>query len=121
MSRASHSVEAMGYYRTSYGAKLPDAMRREIYGRDIGQHSWLTAEQQERFAQAAGFTRATELLEIGCGAGGPALFLSETIGLDVTGIDSEAAAIEAANDAARARGLTARFLCADARAPLPFD
>lgn len=111
----------MGYYRTTYGAVQPDGMRREIYGRDIGQNSWLTAEQQEHFARIAGFTRDTHLLEIGCGAGGPALFLCETIGLALTGIDSEAAGVAAANDAAKARGLRAEFLCADARARLPFD
>ncbi len=111
----------MGYYDTTYGAPLPDEMRREIYGRDIGQQSWLTAPQQEHFARLSGFTRATRLLEVGCGAGGPALFLCETIGLALTGIDAEAAGIAQAREAARARGVRAEFLCADARARLPFD
>ena len=109
----------MGYYDTTYGAKLPDEMRREIYGRDIGQQSWLTAAQQEHFAQLAGFARGTRLLEIGCGAGGPALFLCETLGLSVVGIDSNRTGIDAANAAARTRGLNAEFLCADAAARLP--
>ncbi|MBV9992585.1 MAG: methyltransferase domain-containing protein [Alphaproteobacteria bacterium] len=111
----------MGYYDTTYGAPLPDEMRREIYGRDIGQQSWLTAPQQEDFARLAGFTRDTHLLEVGCGAGGPALFLCETVGLALTGIDAEAAGIARAREAARTRGLAARFLCADASARLPFD
>lgn len=114
----------MSYYDTAYRATGgDDAMRREVYGRDIGQQSWLTAEQQERFAALAGWSAATRLLEVGCGAGGPALFLCESLGLTVTGIDSNRTAIAAAADAAQARGLAARaaFLRADAGARLPFD
>src|SRR5262249_20914268 len=40
-----------------------------------------------------------------------------------TGVDLHQAAIDAATDAARKRGLSARaaFLCVDARSPLPFE
>ncbi|HWA91850.1 MAG TPA: class I SAM-dependent methyltransferase [Rhizomicrobium sp.] len=107
----------MSYYDTAYRAR-DAAMRREIYGRDIGQQSWLTAEQQERFARAAGWSRDTRLLEVCCGAGGPALFLAESLGLSVTGIDNNRAGIAAANVRRSAR---ATFLCADAAARLPFD
>jgi len=112
----------MSYYDTAYGASGMDAaMRREIYGRDIGQQSWLTAEQQERFARLAGLTRATRLLEVGCGAGGPALFLAQSIGLSVVGVDDNRAAIAAATAAARDRRLAVRFVRADAGARLPFE
>lgn len=112
----------MSYYDTAYRG-ADDAMRREVYGRDIGQQSWLTAEQQEHFAALAGWGSATRLLEVGCGAGGPALFLCESLGLTVTGIDSNRTAIAAATGAAEARGLAARaaFLRADASAKLPFE
>jgi len=114
------------YYSTSFGdfgASLLAEIRREVWGRDIGQHSWLTAERQEQFAQAAGFTRDTRLLEVGCGSGGPALFLSESIGLTVTGIDNNESGIAAANAEAERRGLSAHatFRCADGAERLPFD
>jgi SAM-dependent methyltransferase len=107
----------MNYYDTAYARGADAAMRREIYGRDIGQQSWLTAEQQEHFARLGGWSARTRLLEIGCGRGGPALFLRGSIGLTVTGIDSNRAAIAAARDAA---GERADFVCADAASRLPF-
>ncbi|HTT98472.1 MAG TPA: class I SAM-dependent methyltransferase [Rhizomicrobium sp.] len=114
------------YYSTSFGdfgAALLAEIRREVWGRDIGQHSWLTAERQEEFAQAAGYTRDTRLLEVGCGSGGPALFLCESLGLTVTGIDNNESGISAANAEAARRGLSARasFRCADGAGRLPFD
>ena len=114
------------YYSTSFGdfsASVLAEIRREVYGRDIGQHSWLTAEQQEHFANLAGFTRDTRLLEVGCGSGGPALFLCESIGLSVTGIDSNESGIASANAEAARRNLSARasFRCLDGAGTLPFD
>ena len=113
------------YYSTSFGdfsASILAEIRREVWGRDIGQHSWLTAERQEQFAQAAGFTRDTRLLEVGCGSGGPALFLCESIGLTVTGIDNDESGIVSANAEAERRGLSTRasFRCADGGGALPF-
>jgi SAM-dependent methyltransferase len=113
------------YYDTSFGAFTADLLaeiRREVYGRDIGQHSWLTAERQDAFAALAGFTRDTKLLEVGCGSGGPALYLCGQIGLSVTGIDTNESGIAAARDEAARRGLSARatFRCADGAGQLPF-
>jgi len=109
----------------SFGAFSAEALaeiRREVYGRDIGQHSWLTAERQEEFATLAGFGRDTALLEVGCGSGGPALFLCETIGLSVTGIDTNESGIAAATADAARRRLSARatFRCMDGAGRLSF-
>lgn len=109
-----------GYSR--FAGDLAAEMRREIYGEDIGQNSWTTADEQLAFAAKSGLTPNSHLLEVGCGSGGPALFLARKIRLTVTGIDINAAGIAAANTAAAAAGLAdrAKFICVDGGSRLPF-
>src|SRR3954447_11611765 len=111
-------------YSVTYAAtasELSAEIRREGFGEDIGQNSWTTAGEQLDFAHKAGLDTASHLVELGCGSGGPALFLARSIGLEVTGIDINGAGTPAANEAARSAGLDARarFLTADAGAALP--
>ena len=83
-------TEPVGFYTSTYGnfgADVLAAVRAESYGRDIGQNSWLTAEEQERFARELALAPGTRLLEVACGSGGPALFLAETFGVQVAGIE----------------------------------
>lgn len=54
------------------------------------------------------------VLDVGCGTGEHAL-MAAGMGLDATGIDLAAPALETAREKARARGLVARFLLHDAR------
>jgi cyclopropane fatty-acyl-phospholipid synthase-like methyltransferase len=54
------------------------------------------------------------VLDIGCGTGEHAL-LAAGLGLDATGVDLAANALQTAEDKARRRGLTVRFLRHDAR------
>ncbi|WP_055585995.1 class I SAM-dependent methyltransferase [Streptacidiphilus griseoplanus] len=53
------------------------------------------------------------VLDVGCGTGEHTL-MAARLGLDATGVDLAATALEAAERKARARGLTARFLRHDA-------
>ncbi|HET7714552.1 MAG TPA: methyltransferase domain-containing protein [Bauldia sp.] len=118
-------AERVGFYKSTYGnfgAEVLAAVRAETYGRDIGQNSWLTADEQERFGSFLNLAPGRRLLEVACGSGGPALFLAETFGVSVEGIDVSEPGVAAANAAAMERGLTgiARFGVADATRPLPF-
>jgi SAM-dependent methyltransferase len=118
-------TDRVGFYDATYvnlRNEVLAAVRADVYGRDIGQNSWLTAEEAERFGKLLGLGKGSGLLEVGCGSGGPALFLAETFGAVVTGIDVNQAGIEEANLAARERGLSANaaFRLADAGLPLPF-
>ena len=115
-----------GFYDAAYG-RLADelfaSIRREAFGEDIGQNSWLTADEQRAFCKRLELDSSSELLEVGSGSGGPALFTAATTGCQVIGVDIHAAGVAAANEAARERGLAerARFVCADASQRLPFD
>ena len=61
------------------------------------------------------------MLDVGAGLGGPARFLAERFGVDVTGVDVTAAFVERAEELTRDTGLAdrVRFVRADATA-LPF-
>jgi SAM-dependent methyltransferase len=114
-----------GFYDTSYrhfADELYGSIRSEAFGEDIGQNSWLTAEEQGAFCDWLAIEPATEVLEVGSGSGGPALFTAQTTGCRITGVDLHEDGVAAANAAARERGLAdrAQFVQADARERLPF-
>ena len=117
--------EKVDRYNTTYenfASELSAEIRSEAFGQDIGQNSWTTAQEQLGFANISSLTRDLHLLEVGCGAGGPAMFLARSVGLSVTGIDINEAAIAAASEAAARGGLgdRASFLCADCGGTFPF-
>jgi SAM-dependent methyltransferase len=115
----------VGHYSAAYGkfaSKLYAEMRAEAFGEDIGQQSWLSAEEQDRLIAWLDLRPEHLLLDVACGSGGPTLRIAERIGCRVHGIDLEAAAIRVARAWARKRGLTDRvtFAVADASRPLDF-
>jgi SAM-dependent methyltransferase len=119
-------AEGTGYYDGAYARsseELYAAIRREAFGEDIGQFSWLTAEEYATFADWLAIDAGSHVLEVACGTGGPALFLAGRSGCRVTGVDLHEAGTAAATSRAEELGLAdqARFLRADTRARLPFD
>ena len=62
------------------------------------------------------------MLDVGCGSGGPALFLAREIGCRVTGVDVDAAGIRSGETLARQSGMAEKvvFGQADVAQPLPF-
>ena len=115
-----------GFYDTAYGHfsdELYAAIRQAAFGEDIGQNSWLTADELRTFCEWLGVDTSTELLEVASGSGGPALFTVETTGCRLFGVDLHDEGVAAANRAAQERGLAdrARFVCVDARKTLPVD
>ncbi len=99
------------------------AVRRDAYGEDIGQQSWLTADELRRFIEWLGLSPISHVLDIASGAGGPALFVAKTVGCQVTGQDINEHGVATANRIARELGLGehARFQVGDANESLPFD
>lgn len=116
------STDLYGPTYRSFASGLHADIRREAFGEDIGQTSWLTAAEQDEFIAWLGLDIAARLVDIACGSGGPTLRIARLTGCDVTGLDLSADAIGAATSAAAATGLTgrARFVAGDAGARLPF-
>jgi SAM-dependent methyltransferase len=100
-----------------------DAIRKETFGVDIGQNSWLTVDEYERLLPHLALTPASHVLEVASGSGGPALYVARTSGCRVTGIDANESGIATASQAAAAAGLAerVRFTHIDATRPLPFE
>jgi SAM-dependent methyltransferase len=100
-----------------------NVVRKETFGVDIGQNSWLMADEFERFIGWLDLVSGHHVLEIACGSGGPALFLAGSTGCRVTGIDANERAVATASEmAARSdRGERLRFTVADANTRLPFE
>ena len=106
-----------------FGEQVVTAIRAETFGRDIGQNSWLTADEYDRFISWLGLAPEGHVLEVASGSGGPALYLADRTGCRVTGIDASengvATATRSAADAGRAQRVS--FKLADANAALPFE
>ena len=114
------------FYDTTYGAfadQLNATIRAEAFGEEIGQNSWLTADEHRKFFGWLGIDASSDVLEVASGSGGPALFMVRETGCRVVGVDLHEAAVAAANAAAVEQGLSDRvqFLRADAREPPPVD
>src|ERR1700692_1178004 len=121
-----NSLPSAGHYNANYGnfeTELYAQIRHEAFGEDIGQNSWLTSDEQDRCLEWLDLSPEKTLLDVACGAGGPALRIAATTGCSVVGIDVHEQAVATASSLAAQRGLTERagFRCADANRPLPFS
>ncbi len=98
------------------------AVRREAYGEDLGQSSWLTVEEWLGFADQLGAGPGAEVLEVGSGSGGPAVYLAAARGCRVTGVDLNEHGVRNARALAESKGVAqrTRFEAVDASRPLPF-
>jgi 2-polyprenyl-3-methyl-5-hydroxy-6-metoxy-1,4-benzoquinol methylase len=120
------SPAGCGHYDANYGnfqTDLYEAIRREAFGDDIGQNSWLTADELSGFLTWLDLTPGKTLLDVGCGAGGPAMRIAATTGCSVAGVDIHEQAVRTARALAGQRGLSGRaeFQVVDAGERLPFS
>ncbi|HKU61833.1 MAG TPA: class I SAM-dependent methyltransferase [Gemmatimonadales bacterium] len=116
------SVDLYNNVYGDFGSDAEHAVRREAYGEDLGQSSWLTADEWLGFADLLGIDPESEVLEVGSGSGGPAVYLALTRGCRVTGVDINEHGVRNARALAQSRGVDGRtrFEAIDAREPLPF-
>ena len=110
-----------GTYK-NYAEDLYKQIRKETYGEDIGQNSWLTADEYRNFFSLLKLTPDKKVLEIATGSGGPAVFMVKEMGCRLTGIDISENGVNNAKKIAEENGLSERmeFLQADGSQMLPF-
>jgi SAM-dependent methyltransferase len=105
-----------------FDSPLGRQLRCEAYGEDIGQHSWLTADDLQEDISRLELSRASRLLDLGCGPGGPLTFVVGHVGCQGSGIDVSAKAIAAGRARAASLGVDGlvRLREADLNQPIPF-
>jgi ubiquinone/menaquinone biosynthesis C-methylase UbiE len=98
------------------------SIRRATYGDDLGQASWITAEECKELCERLEIRAGHRVLEVACGSGGVATRIAQTTGAEVVGVDINAFAVRAARRRAAPPGIRVapEFLLADADRPLPF-
>ena len=112
-------------FNSTYGnfeKKVLAEIRRETYGEDIGQTSWVTTNEYDTFQSWLNLSAGDHILEVASGSGGPALYLAKKFKYRITGLDINEAGVSTANQQALDAKITdAKFQVADADQSLPFD
>ncbi len=119
------ATEKVDLYDNVYGdfsSRAETEVRRAAFGTDIGQSSWLTADDWLRYAERTNVDETSRVLEVGSGSGGPAVYLAEQRGCHVTGVDINEHGVANGTRLAAARGVADQvaFNAIDASVPLPF-
>jgi SAM-dependent methyltransferase len=68
---------------THFSQQVLEAVRKETFGQDIGQNSWLTLEEYDRFISWLRLTSEHHALEVASGSGRPALYLANQVSFKV--------------------------------------
>src|SRR6266851_4972591 len=105
-----------------FDSPLKRQLRREAYGEDIGQHSWVTADELQEDVSRLMLSRASRFLDLGCGPGGPLTYVVGQVGCQGCGIDVSAKAIAAGRERVASLGLEGLVSLreADLNQPMPY-
>ena len=72
----------------TFNSPLSRKLRQDAYGEDIGQHSWVTADELRDDIARLRLSPSHRLLDLGCGPGGPLCFVVRSVGCRGTGLES---------------------------------
>ena len=121
---APERFSAKGYdsLYAAFDSPLMRQLRQEAYGEDIGQHSWVTADELRSDIERLSLTTSSRLLDVGCGPCGPLVFVIKSTGCVGTGLDVSKLAIDSGRARAAAAGVQDRVALfeADLNLQIPF-
>ncbi|HSL20104.1 MAG TPA: methyltransferase domain-containing protein [Vicinamibacterales bacterium] len=112
-------------YDSHYGQLTADPqseVRRETFGEDLGQASWMTAPEARRWFDLLRIGPGQSALEVACGSGGVTCAMARHTGAACVGVDLNEHGIEAARQRAEREDIASlvSFQVADAAGRLPF-
>lgn len=107
-ANASRADQYESFYR-EFDSPLMRQIRREAYGEDIGQHSWITSQELRHDATRLGLDSAGRLLDLGSGPCGPLTFLISNFHCSGHGLELSHCAIRLGYARAAELGIEALF------------
>jgi hypothetical protein len=122
-SRADHPKHL--YFHNEYFARAETSEAHAefcalVYGRDLCQRGMMDMAQLDALIAALGLGAGSRVLELGCGNGRIAEYISDVTGAQVYGVDSSTVGICLANERTAAKRDRLAFRAGDmAQAPLP--
>jgi ubiquinone/menaquinone biosynthesis C-methylase UbiE len=116
-------VERYDIAYENYASELYQQIRQDTYGSDLGQTSWVAPAESNDIPELLKIRLDSNVLELGCGSGGYAIYVADRTGCRITGIDLNAQGIRNANRLARIKDMLpqVRFLRHDLIKKLPYD
>jgi len=122
---AAYDNDCCQAFADSYNVSRLPAMRKveeSVLGCDYGGTSWTTRQQAIQMIDLLGIGQNQHMLDIGSGAGWPALFVADRSGCDVTLVDIPRNALDQAWARATDDGISDRVnAIAASGAALPFE
>ena len=110
------------FYR-EFDSPLMRQLRREAYGEDIGQHSWVSGDELRGDIRRLGLTASSRFLDLGCGPCGPLTFVIANTRCHGTGLELSPSALQVGRTRAAALGIESLLSVqeADLNEPLTFE
>lgn len=110
-----------GFYE-DFETPLMQQIRREVYGEDIGLHSWGTVQELRGDLAALQMDASSRIADLGSGPCGALTAMLATVGCRGTAVDRSGAALRTGQARATRLGLAERLEVqrADLNRPLPF-
>lgn len=101
------------YYAAVETSSAHKAFCEYAYGRNLCQHGFATMEQLSKLIQVSELATGNRVLDLGCGNGMIAEYISDATGAHVTGLDIEPCAISHANERTFAKRNRLEFFLGD--------
>jgi cyclopropane fatty-acyl-phospholipid synthase-like methyltransferase len=108
---------------SNYALETYSEIRRETYGEDYGQTSWVSTAESHEIPELLQLSSGSSVLEIGCGSGGYAVGLAKRIGCRIVGFEINASGVKTATALAEDEGVSdiVTFEQHDASGELPYE
>lgn len=101
------------YYNAVESSRAHARFCEYVYGKDLAQHGFAAMDAVESLLRLTQLSAGQRVLDVGCGTGGIAEYLSDATGAQVLGMDCIARAVRAAQARTARKRMRLNFFCAE--------